>query len=113
MHLGNYMLLKSHAMRQVPLERDINIAINGPFLVEVANQEWAIYGNVYIMLLRHLPHYMNFSAVDISSISDPGGSLACGRPLPVPPPHHDWRPPTTQTGDIQPRLGQGTFTEMG
>ena len=26
-------------MRQVPLERVINIAVNGPFLVEVANQE--------------------------------------------------------------------------
>ena len=26
-------------MRQVPLERDINIAINGPFWVEVANPE--------------------------------------------------------------------------
>ena len=26
-------------MRQVPLERDINIAINDPFWVEVANQE--------------------------------------------------------------------------
>ena len=37
-------------MRQVPLERDINIAVNGPFLMEVANQEWAIYGNVDITL---------------------------------------------------------------
>ena len=26
-------------MRQVPLERDINIVINGPFWVEVANPE--------------------------------------------------------------------------
>ena len=26
-------------MRQVPLERDVNIASNGPFWVEVANQE--------------------------------------------------------------------------
>ena len=32
-------------MRQVPLERDINIAVNDPFLVEVINQEWAIYCN--------------------------------------------------------------------
>ena len=34
----------------MPLERDINIAVNGPFLVKVANQEWAIYGNVDISL---------------------------------------------------------------
>ena len=27
------------SMRQVPLEHDINIAVNGPFWVEVANQE--------------------------------------------------------------------------
>ena len=26
-------------MRQVPLERDINIAVNGPFKVKVANPE--------------------------------------------------------------------------
>ena len=37
-------------MRQVPLDGDINIAINGFFLVEVANQEQAIYGNVDITL---------------------------------------------------------------
>ena len=43
-------------MRQVPLERNINIAIYGPFWVEVANQEWVIYGNVDIMLYRHLSH---------------------------------------------------------
>ena len=33
----------SHSiMRQVPLEHEVNIAINGPFLVKVANQERAI-----------------------------------------------------------------------
>ena len=34
----------------MPLERDINIAVNCPFWVEVANP-------VDIMLKRHLPHY--------------------------------------------------------
>ena len=34
----------------MPLERDIKIAVNGPFWVEVANQERAIYGNVDIAL---------------------------------------------------------------
>ena len=38
------------SMRQVPLEPDINNAINGRFLVEVAHQERAIYGNVDITL---------------------------------------------------------------
>ena len=33
-------------MRQVPLESDKNIVVNGPFLVEVANQEHCFYGNV-------------------------------------------------------------------
>ena len=31
-------------MRQVPLEPDIAIAVNGLFLVEVASQDWVIYG---------------------------------------------------------------------
>ena len=43
-----------YTMRQVPLERNINIAVNGPFLVEVVNQERAIYGNVDITLYRDL-----------------------------------------------------------
>ena len=34
-------------MRQV---RDINFAVNEPFLVEVANLKRAIYGNVNIIL---------------------------------------------------------------
>ena len=34
----------------LPLECDVNIAENGTFLVEVANQERAIYGNVDITL---------------------------------------------------------------
>ena len=38
------------AVRQLPLERDKNIAVNGPLLVEVANQEQATYGNVYVTL---------------------------------------------------------------
>ena len=33
------IMLEAMPMRQVPLERDINIAINGPFWVEVANPE--------------------------------------------------------------------------
>ena len=37
-------------MRQVPLERDINIAVNDLFFVEVLNQERAIYDNVDITL---------------------------------------------------------------
>ena len=39
-------------MRQVPLEHDINIAVNSLFMVEVVNQEWAIYGNVLISYSR-------------------------------------------------------------
>ena len=35
-------------MRQVSLGHDINIAVNGLFLVVVTNQEWVIYGNVDI-----------------------------------------------------------------
>ena len=53
--LGHYKI-RLVSMRQVPLERHINIAINGPFLVEVANPERAIYSNVDITLHRHLPH---------------------------------------------------------
>ena len=41
---------KNFPMMQEPLERDINIALNGPFLAEVANQEQAIYDNVEITL---------------------------------------------------------------
>ena len=37
-------------MRQVPLERDINIAFSGLFFMEVANQGQSIYVNVDIML---------------------------------------------------------------
>ena len=40
------------AMRQVPIERDINVAVIGPFLVEV---DQAIYCKVDITLYRHLP----------------------------------------------------------
>ena len=47
-------------MRRMPLERDINIALDGPFLVEVANQEWAIYDYVHIILKRDLPHCLVF-----------------------------------------------------
>ena len=34
-----YSSIGSVLIRQVPLERDINIALNGPFWVEVANPE--------------------------------------------------------------------------
>ena len=34
----------------MPLEHDIDIAVNGSFFVEVAYQEQAIYGNVGVML---------------------------------------------------------------
>ena len=37
-------------MRQVPLERDININPNGLFVVEVAKQELALYSNVDITI---------------------------------------------------------------
>ena len=40
-------------MRQAPLERDINIALNSPFWVEVANPEHPFIA----MLMSHLPHY--------------------------------------------------------
>ena len=54
-------------MMQEPQERDINIALNGPFLVEVANQEQAIYKNVDIQ--RHLPHCQSSSYKNLSSVS--------------------------------------------
>ena len=44
------------SMRQGPLVCGINIAVNDWFLVEVADQERAIYGNVDTTLFRHLPH---------------------------------------------------------
>ena len=37
--VGRNMVVLMHNMRQVPLEHDINIAISGPFWVEVANPE--------------------------------------------------------------------------
>ena len=40
---------------QGPLVCGINIAVNDWFLVEVADQERAIYGNVDTTLFRHLP----------------------------------------------------------
>ena len=36
------VLASKQAMRQVPLEHFIDIAVDGEFLVEVANQEWAV-----------------------------------------------------------------------
>ena len=36
-------------MRHVPLERDINFAVNGPFWAEVANQEYPFM----VMLISH------------------------------------------------------------
>ena len=50
-------------MRQVPLEHDTNIAINGFFMVRNLHQERAISGNVDIALLRYLPRSHNSSVL--------------------------------------------------
>ena len=47
-------------MMQVPLEVDINIAINGMFLVEVANHKWASHCNAMLIGAMYKWRLLNF-----------------------------------------------------
>ena len=58
-------------MGQVPLERNMNIVVNGPFSVCNLHTESTIYGNVGITLLRHLSHFAILVVKGIRHITTP------------------------------------------
>ena len=53
-HTTSEEITNTHLMRQVPLERDINIAINSCSWWRLRTKNGAIYGNFDIRILRHL-----------------------------------------------------------
>ena len=68
----------------MPLERDINIAINGLFWVEVANPEHP-FTAMLISRSRHMPHCLHIPAIAVVCIYDDEVGVEGG--LEVAPPH--------------------------
>ena len=55
----------SMSMRQVPHRAWQHVAINGPFLAEVAHQEQIIYDNSLSLPKRHLPHWLEHTSFSV------------------------------------------------
>ena len=61
----SFILAGQESVMRGPLEGDINIAVNGPFWVEVANQEhpftaMLISRSMFMMLVMLLLHYVSY-----------------------------------------------------
>ena len=81
-------------MREVPRRAWYHVAVNGPILVEVANQDRAICGNVISRSTRHLPHWERVSQprvvrsplrpISAVTAKQEGDGVSCYPRLPLP-----------------------------